>query len=153
MAAKRSRGFTLLEVMVVTAIVGILAAIALPAYQSQVRKGNRSAAQQFMQDVATRQQQIMLDSRKYVSVGADADFQNSPSNATNPGVGLPEPDTTSGRYTFAVVADNTATPPTFTITATAINGQDKDPNLHFLTLDQAGNRVTLNVGGTPTGTW
>ena len=151
MAVKRSRGFTLLEVMVVCAIVGILAAIALPAYQSQVRKGNRSAAQQFMQDVATREQQIMLDTRTYVAV-ADGNFGNKPSDSP-PGVNLAQPDTTSGKYTFAVVADNTATPPTFTITATAINGQDKDPDLHFLTLDQSGNRATKNSGGTATGTW
>src|SRR6185437_8069877 len=63
MVAKRSRGFTLLEVIVV-----ILAAIVLPAYQSQVRKGNRSAAEQFMQDVATLEQQIILDSRLYDAV-------------------------------------------------------------------------------------
>ena len=151
MGIKQNRGFTLLEVMIVTVIVGILAAIALPAYQSQVRKGNRSAAEQFMQDVATRQQQIFLDSRVYVSV-ADGDFGNAPS-ASPPGVKLQQPDTTTGKYTFAVVADNTATPPTFTITATAINGQDSDPDLHFLTLDQSGTRATKNSSGVATGTW
>jgi type IV pilus assembly protein PilE len=150
---RRSRGFTLLEVMIVVVIVGILAAIALPAYQSQVRKGNRSAAQQFMQDVAVLQQQIMLDSRNYVAVTATSYFANRPSDGSNPGVGKAAPDTTTGKYDFTVTVNNAATPPTFTITATALGGQDKDPNLHSLTLDQAGNRKTFNSGGTQTGTW
>jgi type IV pilus assembly protein PilE len=136
MAVHRSRGFTLLEVMIVCVIVGILAAIALPAYQSQVRKGNRSAAQQFMQDVATREQQIMLDARAYVSV-ANGNFGNKPSDAS-PGVGIAQPATTSGKYTFAVAADNTTTPPSYTITATAVGSQAVDGNL---TLDHTGART------------
>jgi type IV pilus assembly protein PilE len=136
MVRDRIRGFTLLEIMIVVAIVGILAAIVLPAYQEQVRKGNRSAAQQFMLDVATKQQQILMDSRSYVAV-ADGNFGNKPSDAS-PGVGIPQPPATCGRYTFAVTVVNTATPPTFTITATAVNGQAVDGNL---TLDQAGTKT------------
>lgn len=151
MGAKRTRGFTLLEVMIVAVIVGILAAIVLPAYQSQVRKGNRSAAEQFMQDVANLEQQILLDTRKYVAV-ADGNFGERPS-ATPAGVGRQQPDTTTGKYTYAVTVDNTATPPTFTISATAQGSQDLDPDLHILTLDESGKRVTKNSSGTATGTW
>jgi len=133
------RGFTLLEVMIVCVIVGVLAAIALPAYQNQVRKGNRSAAQQFMQDVATREQQILLDSRNYVSV-SDGNFGNRPSDSP-PGVGVAQPDTTTGKYTFAVAANNATTPPSFTITATAIGSQAVDGNL------------TLDHTGAKTGNW
>jgi type IV pilus assembly protein PilE len=137
---KRSRGFTLLEVMIVCVIVGILAAIVLPSYQNQVRKANRSAAQQFIMDVATKEQQILLDSRNYIAI-ADGNFGNSPSDATTPGVGIAQPDTTSGKYTYAVAVNNGATPPTFTITATAVNGQAVDGNL------------TVKQSGTKTGNW
>jgi len=139
MVGKRTRGFTLIELMIVVVVVGILAGIALPAYQSQVRKSNRSAAQQFMQDVATKEQQIMMDRRSYGAVAATADFGNSPS-ASPPGVGVAAPSTTTGKYDFAV-AVTTGTPPTFTITATAINGQAVDGNL------------TLNDLGAKTGNW
>jgi type IV pilus assembly protein PilE len=139
MGRYRIRGFTLLEVMIVVAVVGILAAIALPAYQSQVRKANRSAAQQFLMDVATKEQQILMDTRSYVAV-SNGNFGNKPSDGS-PGVGLPQPPATSGKYTFAVTVVNTATPPTFTITATAINDQSVDGNL------------TLDQSGTKTGNW
>ena len=152
MTHKRTRGFTLLEVMVVAAIVGILAAIALPAYQNQLKKGNRSAAQQFMLDVATKQQQILMDARKYIAVTDTAYFGNKPSDA-NPGVGIPAPPSTTGRYTFVMTADNTTTPPSFLITATAATGQAVDANSAKVTLDHLGNRKYLTAGGTATGTW
>ena len=62
---RAGRGFTLLELMIVVAIVGILASIAYPSYMDHVRKGNRAKAQAFLMDVAQRQQNYLLVHRQY----------------------------------------------------------------------------------------
>jgi type IV pilus assembly protein PilE len=138
MNLKRTRGFTLLEIMIVVVIVGILAAIVLQQYRQQVIRANRSAAQQFLSDVATRQQQLQLDQRSYqlvaLSTSASDSFKLSPASG---GINLPIPSTTAGYYKFEV---NPATATAFTATATPVTGsiQANDGNL---SIDQAGNKV------------
>jgi type IV pilus assembly protein PilE len=53
---KKVNGFTLIEMMIVVAIVGILAAIAYPSYMEYVRKSNRAEAKTELLDIATRLQ-------------------------------------------------------------------------------------------------
>ena len=67
----KDKGFTLIELMIVVAIVGILAAVAYPSYQDHVRKGNRAAAQAFMMEVAQRQQNYLLNNRSYAASVTD----------------------------------------------------------------------------------
>ena len=134
----RNRGFTLIEVLVVVVIVAILAAVALPSYQFVVTRANRSAAQQFMHDIATREQQMLMDRRQYVAVTATANFPNAPDSG---GLNLTVPESTAGKYNFTVTVNNAATPPVFTITAEAIGMQAGDGNL------------TLNQSGAKTGKW
>src|SRR5438034_3916694 len=76
------RGFTLLEVLIVLATVAILAAIALPAYQAQIRKGNRAAAQSYMMDLAQRQALYLLDARAYASTEAVLGYTATPADVT-----------------------------------------------------------------------
>ena len=107
-----SRGFTLIEVMIVVAIIGVLSAIAFPSYQRYVQRGNRSQAQQLMLEIASKQQQYMLDARAFTAtIGtgglniASKDGWTCTTSCVN------------SFYSVSVTVDNTATPPTFTITA------------------------------------
>jgi type IV pilus assembly protein PilE len=68
-APHRGRGFTLIEVMIVVAIVAILAAIALPNYADYVRRGKIIEATTGLSDVRTRMEQYFLDNRRYDNAG------------------------------------------------------------------------------------
>lgn len=59
------KGFTLIEAMIVVAIIGILAAIAYPSYMESVRKSNRSDAKVELNDVAQRLQRCYTTYSKY----------------------------------------------------------------------------------------
>lgn len=73
------KGFTLIEMLIAVAIVGILAAIALPSYQQHVIRSNRSAAQSQMMDIANREQQFLLANRAYADRAALAATYTLPS--------------------------------------------------------------------------
>ena len=70
MKHNKSRGFTLIELMVTVAIVGILAAVAYPSYTQYIVRANRSAVQSFMYSVSNKQEQYMLDARMYAGGGS-----------------------------------------------------------------------------------
>jgi type IV pilus assembly protein PilE len=63
----RSRGFTLIEVMITVAIVGILAAVAFPQYSSYVRRGQQPEAFNALSDYRTKMEQYYQDNRNYGS--------------------------------------------------------------------------------------
>lgn len=71
---KKLLGFTLIELVVVIAIIGILAAIAWPTYTDQVRKARRSDGKAALQEVAARLEQFYLDNKRYTATSTDLGY-------------------------------------------------------------------------------
>jgi type IV pilus assembly protein PilE len=144
-AMRIGRGFTLVELVVTIAIVGILVAIALPSYQNHVRKANRAQAQQFMLDLANREEQVYLDLRQYVAVTATANFINAPTNAS-PGLNVSVPAEVTRYYTLAI-GTPAGPPPSYVITAAPNPGTNQASD-GTLTLDSGTGIKKRTVGST-----
>jgi len=133
MTVRRIRGFTLLEVMIVCVIVGILAAIALPAYQDQIRKSRRASVQSHLMDIAAKEQAYFLDTRGSYSTSLST-------------LHITTPPDVADNYTITVTTA-AGPPPTFTAKATATGGQVNDLGTGVdLTIDNTGTKA-------PSGKW
>jgi len=130
-------GFTLIELMITVAIVAILASVALPSYQAYVLRSNRAEAAGFLQQVAARQQQFLLDRRSFAT--------DVVKPAADNGLGMTIPANVAARYTVTLATDNAARPPAFVATATPLGAQANDA-CKALSIDERGVKSATGTG-------
>ena len=130
-----SKGFTLIELMIVVAVVAILAAIALPSYQDSIRKGRRGQAKSDLVELAQRAERFRTINNGYnAGTGFWASVPNTDRRSPR-GAG-----TAHYNITEAQAAG------TFTLTATPQGGQANDARCMTLTINQAGAKTESGSG-------
>lgn len=124
---KKQKGFTLIELMIVLAIIGVISAIAYPSYQESVRKSNRADGKATLNDVAQRLQRCFTAYSDYTHASCTIGQTLDGGGSVNSGEGM-----------YTVTGNLTAT--TFALTAAPVAGttQAGDSKCASLTLNQAG---------------
>ena len=140
---RRNSGMTLIELMMVLAVMAILVAIALPSYQRYQVRGIRSQGQQFLMDLAQAQEQFFLDQRQYAT---------DLGTVQAPGILIRTiPVNIAAQYTLTrpFTVNNAATPPTYMLVLTPNAGStaanQNDGSLVINSLQQRWREVDGNL--------
>lgn len=124
---QKSKGFSLMELMVALAISGVLLAIAVPAYQSYAQSSRRAVAASCLVELTQFMERVYTTSMSYnINNNADTVLPDTQCQQT-----LAE------FYAFSLDAEAQ----TFTLSAAPKGGQSSDSACGTLTIDQAGTRT------------
>ncbi|WP_019677110.1 type IV pilin protein [Arsukibacterium perlucidum] len=118
------KGMTLIEIMIVVAIVGILAAVAYPSYQNHVLRSHRAAATSCLLELSQFMERNYTQNMRYDSVGFALPNLQCMTESAN-------------RYAYTSVQAQR----TYTVTATARGPQANDTDCQSLGINQAGTKL------------
>lgn len=153
----RHQGYTLIELLIVVAVIGVLASIAIPAYQQSVMRGNRSVAQAGLMDLANRQEQFYLNNKTYTADMANLGypaglvFTSSGSSALALNNNQTPVGSTSGERVYFLLI-NSASATAYSLSAVPQLTQANDAECGTLALTNLGAR-TESGSATATDCW
>lgn len=137
------RGFTLIEMMIVVAVIGILTAIAYPSYVGYIQKSRRADAKNALLDLAARQERFFSINNTFADL-ATLGYTGVSSGA----VAVNSSGTSYYSLSVSVTAATSTALPTFTATATPTGSQTNDTTCYAYRLNQLGTQTNLNSAGT-----
>lgn len=137
---KRASGITLIELLVAVAIVAILAAVAYPSYQQQVRRSNRAEGKIALEETAQALEKCFTRYLSYNSANCATAGQFDDGGGFN---------TPNGRYRVTAVLGSTS----FTLQATPLASQLADARCMSLVLNETGQRTISGGSGTAAECW
>lgn len=144
---RRAGGYTLVEIVVAVAIVGILAAIALPSYRTYVLRANRTVAKTALADVVSRQASYMADTKRYATLFSKLGWTSDDTLYLDRDGNLKDASSSGSIYAVTLKGGSTAStcPATgsasssaYTVVATPINTQTADTQCGAICLSSVG---------------
>lgn len=147
----KNRGFTLIEVMIVAAIVAIIMTIALPSYREYVLRSNRAVVKGALLEVASRQEQYFMNNRSYTNLLTDLGYTAN-YYITSEGGALPAAAGSIYQITITAPASNTGET-TYTLLSVPQGGQTDDTKCGSLGINEQNNKTVASASESATYCW
>jgi len=136
----RSFGFTLIELMIVVAVVALIAAIAIPSYNNSILRSKREMGKAELMEVLSQQEQYFINNKQYATDLTTLGYGANPYYIDDEGT-----EVASGASIYEISL-SAATATAFTVQAAPQNGQTSDTDCATLRLSSTGTKTATGGG-------